>query len=304
MLATVMELRHLRYFIAVAEEQNITRAAGRLHVSQPPVSRQIQDLEAELGVTLFERTARSIRLTGAGLVFLREARAVLLRAEAAVSTVRAMSIEKGRELHIGHAPSATAEFLPALLRALHRKLPGMRVKLHDMTATEILEGLRDLRLDAGFLVKPAHRLPSGLHFQPLRAYPMVVAVAPGHPWARRREATASDVLGEPIVAYSRRDYPNYHRLLARVLGPRINTRPFIEECDSGPSLIAAVESGKGVCVVPAFLANTAGKRLKYVALSTAATHAVVGMAVRQEKQDLSLQMLQQAAQAFTAPQTR
>jgi len=290
-----MELRHLRYFIAVAEEQNVTRAAARLHVSQPPLTRQIQDLEAELGVALFERTAKTIRLTEAGHVFLREAKAALQRVDAAVTAARATAIGHSSKLHIGHAPSATADFLPAVLRAFHKKLPGVRVTLHDMTATEILEGLREGHLDAGFLVKPECKLPRGVHFQSLRTYAMVVAVTPSHPWAKRREVKVTEVLKEPIVAYSRRDYPNYHRLLARVLGPRIKRLPLVEECDSGPSLIAAVESGKGVCVVPTFLATTAGRRLKYVALSPPAAPAVVGMALMEGSPALPLQMLKETA---------
>jgi DNA-binding transcriptional LysR family regulator len=251
-------------------------------------------------VALFERTARTIRLTEAGRIFLRESKATLQRVAAAVTAARATAIGQSHELHIGHAPSATADFLPAVLRAFHKKLPGVRVTLHDMTATEILDGLREGRLDAGFLVKPERKLPRGVHFQSLRTYPMVVAVTPSHPWAKRREVNATEVLKEPIVAYSRRDYPNYHRLLARVLGPRIKRLPLVEECDSGPSLIAAVESGKGVCVVPAFLATTAGKRLKYVALSPPAAPAVVGMALMEGSPALPVQMLKETAHAIAA----
>src|SRR5271155_3857791 len=107
-----MELRHLRYFVVVAEEQNVTRAAERLHVSQPPLSRQMRDLEEELGVELFRRTAKSLALTEAGKIFLPEARAVLLRAEQAVQTVRAMAKGERGQLRVGYAPSLTVEFLP------------------------------------------------------------------------------------------------------------------------------------------------------------------------------------------------
>lgn len=294
-----MELRHLRYFIAVAEEQNVTRAAARLHVSQPPLTRQIQDLEAELGVELFVRTAKTIRLTEAGRVFLRESKAAMQRVEAAVAAVRATALGKASELHIGHAPSATADFLPAVLRAFHKALPAVRVTLHDMTATEMLDGLRDERLDAAFLVKPERKLPRGLVFHALRSHPMVVAVAPGHAFAKRREVTAAEVLAEPLVAYSRKEYPNYHRLLARALGPRMRKRALAEECDGGPSLIAAVESGKGVCVVPAFLATTAGRRLKFIDLTASPAHAVVGLAYRDGKPGLSLRVLAETARKFS-----
>src|SRR5580693_364798 len=105
-----MELRHLRYFVAVAEEENVSRAALKLHVSQPGLSRQIRDLEGELGFPLFERSAKSLRLTDAGRAFLPEARAVLQRAEDAVQTARAVATGGRAELHIGYAPSLTARF--------------------------------------------------------------------------------------------------------------------------------------------------------------------------------------------------
>jgi DNA-binding transcriptional LysR family regulator len=103
-----MELRHLRYFVVVAEEQNVTRAAARLRLSQPPLSRQIRDLEEELGVELFRRTAKSLALTEAGKLFLGEARAVLLRAEQAVETVRRMAKGERGKLRVGYAPSCPA----------------------------------------------------------------------------------------------------------------------------------------------------------------------------------------------------
>src|SRR5690242_10594314 len=105
-----MELRHLRYFVAVAEEENVSRAALRLHVSQPGLSRQIRDLEEELRLSLFERDAKSLRLTETGRVFLEEARAVLRRVDDAVRAARAVA--SGGELHVGYAPSLTARILP------------------------------------------------------------------------------------------------------------------------------------------------------------------------------------------------
>src|SRR5262245_21153562 len=138
-----MELRHLRYFVAVAEEQNVTRAAARLHVSQPPLSRQIRDLEEELGVALFTRSARSVRLTEQGRVFLLEARAVLLRVEEAVRAVRATSGGERGELRLGYAPSPTVELLPAALGAFQQAAPKVRVILHDLSSEQLTAGLRE-----------------------------------------------------------------------------------------------------------------------------------------------------------------
>ncbi len=136
-----MELRHLRYFVVVAEEQNVTRASERLHVSQSPLSRQIRDLEEELGVQLFRRTAKSLALTEPGKLFLNEARAVLLRADKAVQAVRAVAAGQRGQLRVGYAPSLTVELLPNVLRAFETECPGVRVTLHDLSTEECVQRL-------------------------------------------------------------------------------------------------------------------------------------------------------------------
>src|SRR5437868_1729552 len=156
-----MELRHLRYFIAVAEEENVSRAALKLHVSQPGISRQIRDLEDELGFQLFERSAKSLKLTEPGKIFLTEARAVLQRAEDAVKAARAIATGSS-ELHIGYAPSLTARILPPALRAFQAELPNVRVKLHDFSTEEMLAGLREGKLQIAFVVRLTPALLRGL----------------------------------------------------------------------------------------------------------------------------------------------
>src|SRR6266566_8568199 len=143
-----MDLRHLGYFVAVAEEQNITRAALRLHVSQPPLSRQIRKLEDDLGIALFDRGAKAVRLTDAGRVFLTEARIVLQRAEDAVQMARAVAGGKRGGIHVGYAPSLTVELLPRALRYFRESNPDVRVQLHDLSTQEMLDGLREGRLHA------------------------------------------------------------------------------------------------------------------------------------------------------------
>ncbi|MBA4150813.1 MAG: LysR family transcriptional regulator [Verrucomicrobia bacterium] len=277
-----MELRHLRYFIAVAEEQNVTRAAARLHVSQPPLSRQIHDLESELGVALFERTGKSVRLTDAGRLFLDEARAVVLRAEKAVQAVRAVAAGTNGELHLGYAPSPTVGILPAALRAFRKKSPGVRVILHDLSSPEMLAGLRDGKLHAALMVQPSKQAGRGLLFEKLDEFPIVIAIPLGHRLSRRRSVALRDVVGEPIVAFSRKEYPDYHELLARIVGPHLKQLRFAEECDSGTSLIAAVESGKGITFSASFITETAGRRLNYIPLIPAPSPLIVGIAYRKE----------------------
>src|ERR1700722_8541100 len=153
-----MELRHLRYFVAVAEEQNVTRAAARLRVSQPPLSRQIRDLEEELGVELFKRTAKSLELTEAGKIFLNEARSVLMRVEAAVQTVRALGSGAPGQVRVGYAPSLTVEVLPKALKLFEQEHPGARVFLHDCSTEEFGRKLLERKLDVALGARPAGRI--------------------------------------------------------------------------------------------------------------------------------------------------
>src|ERR1700740_84878 len=125
-----MELRHLRYFVAVAEMENVSRAALKLHVSQPALSRQVRDLENELGFSLLERTAKSVRLTDAGRTFLDHARELLKRADEAVAKARAVVSAEPTELHVGYSPMPTAEILPKTLRAFQHAMTNVNVNTH------------------------------------------------------------------------------------------------------------------------------------------------------------------------------
>src|SRR5690349_23901416 len=141
-----MELRHLRYFVAVGEEENMSRAAVKLHVSQPALSRQIRDLEDEIGFSLLERTAKSVRLTDAGRVFLDNARALLQNADQAVTKARAVASAEPSELHVGYSPMPTAEILPKTLRAFQQAMPNVHDRSHDWSNKDTLGGLPEGRL--------------------------------------------------------------------------------------------------------------------------------------------------------------
>jgi DNA-binding transcriptional LysR family regulator len=174
-LGPAVELRHLRYFVAVAEMENVSRAALKLHVSQPALSRQICDLEDEIGFCLLERTAKSVRLTDAGRAFLNDARTLLQQADEAVKKARAIASAEPTELKVGYSPAATARILPPILRAYQRVMPKAHVKLHDWSNEENVAGLRDAsttslcgsRFDLGALYfgssRCAQPLPSRLH---------------------------------------------------------------------------------------------------------------------------------------------
>ena len=212
-----MELRHLRYFVVVAEEQNVTRAAERLHVSQPPLSRQIRDLEEELGVELFRRTAKSLALTEAGKIFLIEARAVLLRAEQAVQTVRAMASGDRGQIRVGYAPSLTVELLPRALRLFEDECARIRVTLHDLSTEECVQRLANRKIDVALTVRPSESSMRGLRFIRLKNYQLCCAVPVGHPLVRKRSVSIARLKQERLVGLSREEYPEYHEWLRKLL---------------------------------------------------------------------------------------
>jgi DNA-binding transcriptional LysR family regulator len=273
-----MELRHLRYFVAVAEAENVSRAALTLHVSQPAVSRQIRDLEEELGFPLLERNAKSVRLTEAGRTFLKESRAVLQRAEDAVQAARAVASGGRGELHVGYAMTPTVRILPTALRAFQAKLPGVRVKLHDLTTEEMLTGLRAGKLQLAFLVCSKPAMLRGLHSEELTRMAMCVAVAPGHPFAAKRSVSLAQIAQQPLIALSHEEYPEYHELLAALFAPAKIKHRIAEEHESIASLIAAVEAGSGVAVVTESLACVTGPRLKFARISPAPAPFVIAAA--------------------------
>lgn len=295
-----MELRHLRYFVAVGEEENVTRAAARLHVSQPPLTRQIRDLEDELGIALFERTGKALRLTVAGRAFLDEARAVLARVAAAVATARDAARGGRGTLAIGYAPSPSAGLLPAALQDFRAAAPQVKVQLHDQSAPAMLAGLRDRSLDVAVLMQPPKAGLVGLAFAPLRTFPLVVAMAPAHPLAAKRRVTIKEVLNEPFIVLRREDYTDYHALLRRVLGVAYRRLRIAEDCDSGMSMITAIEAGRGVAVTIAALAATAGRRLRLVPLFPKPAPAVLGAAWRRDERNPAVATFLAALRAAAA----
>jgi DNA-binding transcriptional LysR family regulator len=264
-----MELRHLRYFVAVAEEENVSRAALKLHVSQPGVSRQIQDLEEEIGFQLFERSAKSLKLTAAGKVFFAEAKSVLQHADDAVKKARAASGGTTSEINVGYAPSLTVQILPQALRTFQEKFPGARVALHDLSTEEMLAQLGEKKLQVALTVRPSAKLLRGLNFEELARYEMCVAVAPKNPLAKLKSVSLEQISREPLIAYSRKDYPEYHAMLEKLFAPVGRKPRIVGEHDGVSSIVAAVEAGRGFALVPSCVASMVGPRLQLISLRPA-----------------------------------
>ena len=280
-----MELRHLRYFVAVAEAENVLRAATqKLHVSQPAVSRQIRDLEDELGAQLFERTGKSVRLTDAGLLFLKEARAVLERTDEAVRNVRSFAQTGESELQIGYTPALRARIVSPTLRAFQQVMPKVHVKLHDWSSEKILSGLRDGRLQLAFIIRPSKRGGfRDLRFEELLREQVRLAVPAEHPFARRRSVSLADAAQESFVGLTREDFPDYHAYLAAIFAPVKNKPRVIEEHDSMTSVISAIEAGTGVGVSIDALGHSFGSSVKLVRLTPEPKPFSFGIAARKGK---------------------
>lgn len=274
-----MELRHLRYFVAVAATGNVSQAARKLRVAQPALSRQIRDLEQELGAPLLERSARGVRLTDLGKHFAVEAREVLARAEAAFESARAIARGAGGDLHLGYAPSPTAELLPRALHAFQNVAPDVRIALHDASSQEMLSGLEEGTLHAALLVQPCADRLGQLTFEEVQSYPIQVALWPSHPLVRQSQIALTRLRQETLVVYARSDYGEYHALLDSIFATAGGAPRIAQECDSVTSLIAAVEAKRGVAIVPSVLRCLAGPRLKLRPLRPAPPQLVVGFAL-------------------------
>lgn len=279
----LMEFRHLRYFVAVAEEESVTRAAKKLHVTQPTLSRQINDLESELAVALFDHGARTIALTGVGRVFLEEARAVLQRGDLAVQMIRAVAGGKRGAINVGYAPSPTVELLPQILRLFQQSHPDVRVQLHDTSGAETIAGLNSGSLDLALTVQGLQKTMAGLTFEELRRYAVCVAVPAGHRLASARKVALKQLLGEQLIAYSRADYHDYHAMIRQLFAPLKRQPELAEEHDSATSLIASVGAGRGVAIVTETFATFAGSQVKIIPLVPAPPPVAVGVAYRKTK---------------------
>ena len=273
-----MELRHLRYFVAVAEYENITSAAHRLHVSQPALSRQIRDLEEEIGCPLLKRSAKSVRLTQAGRVFLEESKKILSSVEAAVNAVKHEAKGSRDELHIGYAPVPTIKILPQALREFQRKRPDIRVKLYDYSPEQMIQGLRKKTLDLAFMVRPTKQMLRGLRFEQLMEDDIRIALPPTHRFAKMRSVELSQLAQEPLVAYSKVDYPEYYHFITSLFKKYKLTPNIVEEHEGGVSLVTAVEAGSGVAFVSESLSYTIGSRLKLIPLSPLLEPLEIGVA--------------------------
>jgi DNA-binding transcriptional LysR family regulator len=273
-----MELRHLRYFLAVGEALNFRKAAAQLRLAQPALSRQVQDLEDEIGVDLFRRSPRGVTLTAEGKLFLNEAREVLKHADESVEKVRALARGEYGELHVGYAPVPTVEIMPPALAAFQKAVPRVKLLLHDLPTDQLIAGLHNATLELAVMAQATGERTLGIEFEVLRTYPWCVALTAAHPFSRLKSVSLEKLATEPLIGLRRKDYSEYYRILEQIFAA-ISAKPRIAvKCDSISSLVVEVEAEHGIALVPTILKLMSGKRLIYRPLTGTTETQSVGIA--------------------------
>jgi DNA-binding transcriptional LysR family regulator len=283
-----MELRHLRYFVAVAEEGHITRAAERLGIQQPPLSHQIRALERELGVQLFRRLPRGVELTEAGRSFIEDARAALARVGQGVEAAKRAA--RGEQGHLRLAVPPTAPFhpfVPQVILAFREAYPLVSLTMEENLRMETMEQLRGGQMDVAFL-RASIAAPEGLVVHPLLEEPMVAALPSGHPLAR--SAPSQDaalplraLAGETFIAYARQQGPALYEAMAAACLQAGFSPQLGQEAPRISTALSLVATGFGVTLVPASMRRMALEGVTYRDLAGAAkARAFLSIAARRD----------------------
>jgi DNA-binding transcriptional LysR family regulator len=245
-----MELRHMRYFVAVAEERSFTRAAARLHLAQPSLSRQIRDLEDELGVTLLQRGKGGINLTAAGSEYLTQARKLLADSASAVRTTQAAGRSEGRQLVIGSVePALDSGLLATILKTFSAAHPDVRVETREYVSLEQHRHIAARELDAGFVYRPPEDVELFDSFI-VAENGHVAAIPANHRLAQKRELFLRDLAGEPFVQFPRWLWPERIDAIAQKCAEAGFTMRVVQEAQPMHSLLNFVGRGFGVAIIP------------------------------------------------------
>jgi DNA-binding transcriptional LysR family regulator len=245
-----MELRHLRSFVAVAEELHFGRAAARVHIVQPALSRQIRALEDEIGVRLFERDRRRVALTPAGAVFLDKVRDLFEHVNRAVEAARRADRGEQGSLRIGYVPAMVSTGLPEIVRSFRNRYPDVDVQLHEMTPAMQVEALLSERVDVGFVRGPIHE--PALVTETVMEEPLVAALPSGHRLGRHKRIRLAMLAGEPFVLQARSSGAGSHDQILAVCR-NAGFSPRVVQEGSQAEVASLVASGAGVAIVPASL---------------------------------------------------
>lgn len=248
-----MELRHLRYFVAVAEELHFGRAAKRLFMAQPPLSQQIRQLEDEIGTPLFIRANRRVQLTAAGTAFLDEARIILARVEQAVSSAQRAGRGETGWFGVGFVASAIYDVLPRILRRFREQFPDVELVLTEVPGVEQCKALHEKRIHAGF-----SRLPipeEGIILEPVTHDTLMIALPAGHKLASCRELRLRELSSEVFILYPSEPESNYTSYMLRLCVEAGFTPNVVQKTGNIQTAVSLVDAGVGIAIVPASAKN-------------------------------------------------
>lgn len=273
-----MELRHLRYFIAVAEELHFGRAARRVHIAEPPLSQQIRRLEEELQIKLFDRTTRRVQLTDAGRAFLREARLTLAQADRAVRVgIRASRGEVG-ELSLGFVPAADLTLLPRILPAFRRRYPEVHLELYSQSGAAQVQALRERRIHAGFLFKPVDE--DALIVDAVLKEPLVAVLPASHKLAKKQQIALKALAQEPFIFFRRDVAPGFYDVIANCCLQAGFAFKIRQEADHIQTNLGLVAMGLGISLLPASIQVIRRAGIVYRPLRAPVPHVEMAIAYR------------------------
>lgn len=282
-----MELRHLRYFVAVAEELHFGRAATRLAIVQPSLSQQIQQLEHELGFPLLVRTKRSVELTDAGKVFLVEAQKILAQVQEAKRAARRANVGEVGRLAIGYISSSTYDLLPMMLRTYREHFPDVEVILRELTSQEQVRALEDDAIQIGLL-----RLPISsplLNTEVMRREPIVAVLPERHSLARQEQITVAQLANEPFVLQSRQRGAGYYMQLMKLCLAAGFSPNVVQEVTEMHTIVSLVAAGIGVSLVPLSIRDIRSQGVVYRELEAPVTLTEIAVAWRHDIQSAVVQ---------------
>jgi DNA-binding transcriptional LysR family regulator len=249
-----MELRHLRYFVTVAEELHFGRAAERLGIAQPPLSQQIKALEQQIGVLLLSRTKRRVELTAAGTVFAREARKVLAGADRAINVAQGAARGEIGQLDVGFVSGAVYGKVPSIFRLMRARYPEISLVLRDLSTEEQMEAIQAHRLDIGLMRPPViMRQSQSLATRVISREPLVVVLPRTHRLAGRRKISLEALAGEPFLQVPRHVAPGFYDQFIRLCAGAGFFPQIVQEARTTQTVVSLVAVGMGVSIVPGSL---------------------------------------------------
>lgn len=293
-----MELRKLRYFVALAEELHFGRAAARLHITQPPLSMAIQALEEELGVPLFTRAPRRVALTHAGAAFLEQARNLLARADDAIELARAAARGEVGRLRIGFMSGTIYTLLPPLLRDFAARFPAVKLELRELAMPLQLAQLRAGEIDVGFVRPPVQ--DAALEAETVFAEPLVVALPRGHPLARLRRVPLRRLAAEPFVMFQRQPGLVMHHLVLRFCLQHGVTPRVAQEVAQSHAVVGLASAGIGIALVPASIQTIRMRGVEYRPLAETSPPVQTALAWRRDDASPVLAAFRRAAHEAAA----